>query len=145
MVAVDSQPVEVAASAPQTAVDVVPPTPVEAVVETPGPPGPEGPQAVPAFDYPGPLAPGTSDKLPAVSTIHLSRVLFALASAGTTDTEVGLLKNGVTATTATVPAGETLVPFTIPGGLTLLADTDVLQLEIVVAGAGAEGLTAVLA
>ena len=124
---------------------VTPPAPVDVEVETPGPAGAEGPQALPAFNLSGDLVASTSDCLPVVDDITLQKALFALTTPGTTETVVNLRKNGVVATTATIPADTSVYPFTIPGGLPLAADADVLQVEIVTAGTGAGGMTVVLA
>ena len=91
------------------------------------------------FSFDGALTASTSPARPASSSGNLIEFYAHLTTAGSTSTQIRVLKNGVSLGTLTLAAGEDEGEFDLTGGKTY-RNVDKYRVQIVSAGTGAEGL-----
>lgn len=93
------------------------------------------------FSHDGPLSASESPTYVTREARRVIEVVARLRTAGTTQTDISVHKNGVEALAVTIPADQLAV--NVPCNIFLAADQDVLHDEITAAGSGAEALTVI--
>lgn len=113
-----------------------------------GPTGPTGPTGATGttninyiFSYAGALASATTSPPIRIKTGGTMVILaVTLGTAGSTNTVLDILKNGVSAATVTITGGTTVHNETV--SIAYAADTDLLAIKVTTTGTGAADMTA---